>query len=904
MIGKTLAHYEVTARLGAGGMGEVVRARDTKLGRDVALKILPASVANDPERLARFQREAQLLASLNHPNIAAIHGVEEADGVRFLVMELADGQDLQVRLRSGALPLEDVIAIARGIAEGLEEAHERGVVHRDLKPANVMVSDAGKVKILDFGLARAYSGERSDEGDPALSPTITAAMTSAGTVLGSAAYMSPEQAKGRELDRRTDIWAFGVILYEMITGQRLFDGETVSETMAAVLKDPIDLELLPSDVPVAIRSLLARCLERDPMQRLRDIGEARIHLDPSAATRVLSGSAPRSEAERAPKGRATLLPWALFAVAALVAIWFAMRTNESSEARDPAPLRAERYSLETPEGTSFHLSGANPGPLTLSPDGSKAVFAARDQSQVQRLWLRDFQLELPEEIPGTEGGQYPFWSPDGRAIAYYSSSDLRIAELDSRTNRTVATAASGKGGAWLDDDTILFTRGPISPIELLDLATGESRVVTRLSDPPAANSHRLPRDLGNGRNFLFAARPLQPSNDAPVAILIGDIEGGPGRLLMHADGQAEFANGHVLFGLEGNLYARPFDVEALEFSGPPVLLANGVGLIPGAALTLLSASGNGMLAFHPGERTTLLSQLEWIDFDGKKLGQIGQPVGFGYFDIAPNGKQLAFTSFDNRLGTGDLFVQDLESGVRTRLTFDAADERHPLWSADSRSIYYLVSGPTMKEVRLLEPDGRGDPRIVYADSTIVSIDDVSADGTLLAYTAESSDRTTRRVFLLSLDGSGEVRPVDPEAGNSGSARFSPDDKWIAYASASGSGSEWHLYLKTNPPGSRKWEVTSEAAYWYDWHPDGDRIYHQFASPDILVTPIDLSGSSPAIGATRVEIEDVKAPLSDLHRFRIAPDGQRFLMLSGDNMDDDQPARVILNWPQIVREAAR
>ena len=347
MIGKTLAHYEVLAHLGAGGMGEVFRARDTKLGREVALKILPAAVAEDPERLARFQREAQLLASLNHPNIAAIHGVEVADGVRFLVMELAEGQDLQMRLREGAFPLEDATSIARAIAEGLEEAHERGVVHRDLKPANVMVSDAGKVKILDFGLARAYSGGDHEEGDPALSPTITAAMTSAGTVLGSAAYMSPEQAKGREVDRRTDIWAFGVILYEMITGKRLFDGETISETMAAVLKDPIDLDALPTETPASIRSVLARCLERDPMQRLRDIGEARIHLDPSAATRVLSGSAHQAVVEGPGTRKTSWLPWALFAAATVAAIGLGLRPSTPPSDDAPGVRRCACANLPT-----------------------------------------------------------------------------------------------------------------------------------------------------------------------------------------------------------------------------------------------------------------------------------------------------------------------------------------------------------------------------------------------------------------------------------------------------------------------------------------------------------------------------------------------------------------------------
>jgi len=895
MIGKTLAHYEVLAHLGAGGMGEVFRARDTKLGREVALKILPAAVAEDPERLARFQREAQLLASLNHPNIAAIHGVEVADGVRFLVMELAEGQDLQMRLREGAFPLEDATSIARAIAEGLEEAHERGVVHRDLKPANVMVSDAGKVKILDFGLARAYSGGDHEEGDPALSPTITAAMTSAGTVLGSAAYMSPEQAKGREVDRRTDIWAFGVILYEMITGKRLFDGETISETMAAVLKDPIDLDALPTETPASIRSVLARCLERDPMQRLRDIGEARIHLDPSAATRVLSGSAHQAVVEGPGTRKTSWLPWALFAAATVAAIGLGLRP--STPPSDDAP-DVRRFAIETPDGTSFHLSGANPGPLTLSPDGSRAVFTARDETGTQSLWFRDLALATAQRVPGTEGAQYAFWSPDGTSVAYYSGADLRILDLESRTNRAIIGTTSGKGGAWLADGTILFTRTSVTSIERIDPDTGEATVLTDLEAEPVSNSHRHPRDLGNGRNFLFAARTVERSNEAPVAILLGDLEGGPAREILRADGQAEFANGHILYGQNGKLYARPFDVDALEFTGPPTLIAEGVGLIPGAALTLLSVSRNGALVFHPGERTTLLANLSWFGMDGEALGHMGDPAGFGTFAISPDGERVAFAAFDNRLGTGDLFIQELESGVRTRLTFDGIDESYPVWSPDGRLIYYLAAGPSTNEVRVLEPDGREDPKVVFVDSTMVAIHDVSPDGRFLSYSTEDSGIEDGHAYLRPLDGSSGPILIDDVSVSSRNATFSPDGKWIAYAIVDAGG--WNLYVKTNPPGTRKWEVSQTSAFWYDWHPDGSMILHQWDSADVDGTPVDLTGTTPSFGTTRVVIENVQAPLSALHRFEIAPDGQRILISTGDNMDDSRPARVVLNWPELVR----
>jgi len=903
VIGKTLAHYEVTAHLGAGGMGEVVRARDTKLGRDVALKILPAAVADDAERLARFQREAQLLASLNHPNIAAIHGVEEDDDVRFLVMELAEGEDLQVRLRDGALPLEDATAIARDIAEGLEEAHECGVVHRDLKPANVMVSTNGKVKILDFGLARAYSGSDHEEGDPALSPTITAAMTSAGTVLGSAAYMSPEQAKGREVDRRTDIWAFGVILYEMITGQRLFEGETVSETMAAVLKDPIDLDTLPAEVPVGIRSLLARCLERDPRRRLRDIGEARIHLDPSATTTVLSGGAPAAKEPVAMGGRAPVVPWTLFVLAVLAAAWFALdplATTPEDGAEGAGVIRA---AIEPPDGVGLHLSGANPGPATISPDGTRLVYTARTENGGRGLWLQELSHRDARRLEGTDDGQYPFWSPDGRSIAYFSDADLRVHDLDSRTDRAVAAAGGGKGGCWFPDDTILFAASAATALSRLDLATGEVSAVTRLSDEPAANSHRHPRSLGSDRYFLFAGRTTERVTGPSVAILFGDLETGEVRELLRADGQAEFAAGHLFYALESKLYARPFDAARGEFTGVATLVADGVGLIPGAGLSLVSVAPTGALAYHPGERVSLLGDLLWFDLEGEALGPMGAPAGYGAFDISPDGRRVAYAAFDNQLGTGDLYVHDVETDVRTRLTFDAAGEEFPVWSPDGRTVYYLSTEGGVAEIRGLEPDGRGDPVVIYADSNLTRLDDVSPDGTRIAFGADESEGTgEEQAYVMDLDGEAPPIRIDPTSVSSGVPRFSPDGLWIAYAARDGGG--WRLNLKANPPGSRKWQVSDTDAFWFDWHPQGDRLFHQWGSGDLSVTAVDLSGTSPAVGATRVQVRDLQTPISGLHGFRIAPDGERILITSGESMEDDRPIRLVIGWDRIVGDAMR
>ena len=385
--------------------------------------------------------------------------------------------------------------------------------------------------------------------------------------------------------------------------------------------------------------------------------------------------------------------------------------------------------------------------------------------------------------------------------------------------------------------------------------------------------------------------------------MIGDLETGEIRELLRADGQAEFADGHLFYALESKLYARPFDAARGEFTGVATLVADGVGLIPGAALSLVSVAPTGALAYHPGERVTLLGDLLWFDLGGEALGPMGTPAGYGAFDISPDGRRVVYSAYDNQLGTGDLYVHDVTTDVRTRLTFDAASEEFPVWSPDGRTVYYLSTAGDVAEIRALEPDGRGDPVTVYADSTVGTLSDVSPDGTRLAFTAEEGEGVEEEhAYVLDLEEDGPPVRVDPTSLSSGYPMFSPDGRWIAYAARDGGG--WRLNLKTVPPGSRKWQVSDTDAFWFDWHPEGDRLYHQWGSGDLNVTEVDLSGSSPAIGATRVQVRGLQTPISGLHSFRITPDGERILITSGESMEDDRPIRLVIGWDRIVRDATR
>ncbi|HPF70383.1 MAG TPA: protein kinase, partial [Candidatus Krumholzibacteria bacterium] len=571
MTGKTLLHYEIHETVGKGGMGEVYRARDTKLGRDVAIKILPAELAGDAEREARFQREARALASLQHPNVASVYGFEEADGIRFLVMELVPGADLTGRIKSGPCPVAEVLPLARQIAAGLEAAHEAGIVHRDLKPANIMETPEGEIKILDFGLAQAWLGEAATDSGSSLVPTMTAAVTQAGTILGTAAYMSPEQARGGHVDRRTDIWAFGVILFELLTGKQLFQGETVSDTLAAVLRAEPEWTTLPVAEAPALCRLIERCLERNPKQRLRDIGEARIFLQDGEASgsglsfsRLNLGSATEAPAARR-------FPVALMAAVALACLAGGALLGWKMLAR-PVPAPVLHAMLPPPRNTDYDLKGTAPGPAVISPDGSMVAFTASDEQGVTRLYLRHLDQGESVALPGTEGSAYPFWSADNTYVGFFDNSGgkMRKVAVAGGPPVTICPAPNGKGGSWNAAGDIIFAPDYNTVIHRVPAIGGEPVPLTKLG--PDVDSHRHPRFLPDGRLFLFTARSTANGHANGVYLASLDTTVAP-RLITETQANADYVDGRLLAVREGVLMATPFspDQERVTEGGTPIV---------------------------------------------------------------------------------------------------------------------------------------------------------------------------------------------------------------------------------------------------------------------------------------------------------------------------------------------
>ena len=876
MIGKTILHYEITASLGKGGMGEVFAARDTKLGRDVAVKILPAELAGDPEREARFQREARALASLQHPNVASVYGFEEAEGVRFLVMELVAGAELSMLMKEGPIPVAEARDIARQIAAGLEAAHESGIVHRDLKPANVMRTPDGEVKILDFGLAQAWFGDAGG-GESSTSPTITAAMTQAGAILGTAAYMSPEQARGGSVDRRADIWAFGVILYEMLAGRRLFQGETMSDTLAAVLRAEPEWDALPvADHPLLCR-LVERCLVRDPKQRLRDIGEARIFLqDGGASSSSLSFST--LDLAAAPGRRASGRPGLLAIAAVAAACLLGGATIGWRVLARPQPAPVLHAMVPPPYETDYDLKGTAPGPAALSPDGTMVAFCAVDAEGRSQLYLRHLDQGESVALSGTAFAAYPFWSPDSRFIGYFDmeGEKLRKVAVGGGPPVTLCPAPNGKGGSWGPDGVIIFAPDFDTVIHRVPDIGGEAVPITRRI--PDHDSHRHPRFLPDGRHFVFTARATATGQDNDVYLASLDTTETP-RIIATSQADADYALGHLLTVREGVLMATPFtpDQERATAGGAP--LVEDILMIGGAAVAVFSPSATGMLVYQTGASAQAGRMLYWTDAVNGGTQSVGDPGQIFHPAVSPDGTRAVVEVRGASNEGGDLWLVDLETGLRTRFTFAPGDETRAVWSRDGASVFYASNHEGRYRIVQQPVEGQGGAAIVLESERPISPTSVGPGDAdlLLNWENEGGVWDLRRLGLDA--GDGEPAPVAAAEGEDlAGGRYSPDGRWIAYHTETAAG--WDVFVMPAAGGARKWQVTSDGGVYPRWSPDGGELWISRFNGDLRIYDVDGSGATFRVGTFR-QGPAVTPPDNSGNYYDLHPDGARLLQTGID-----------------------
>jgi Tol biopolymer transport system component/predicted Ser/Thr protein kinase len=871
--------YPIEREIGRGGMGVVYLGRDTRLDRRIAIKVLPAAFAGDPERLARFEREARLVASLNHPNIAGIYGIEEDAGHRFLALEYVEGETLAERIARGPLPLDETLDVCRQVAAALEAAHEGGVVHRDLKPANIKVTPAGEVKVLDFGLAKggAAAGVESSS-DLSHSPTLAIAATGAGMILGTAAYMSPEQARGKAVDKRTDIWAFGCLLYECLTGRQAFAGETVSDMIARILQGEPEWNALPAATPERVRGLLRRCLEKDARRRLRDIGDARMEIEDVQSVRASSSSIARTAAPAT--GSRRLLEWGrLVAVALLAAAaaWFAPHGSRSPVRPQPA-----RFTIPQPEGVFLLSDGASP---VLSPDGRSLAFAAADSSGETRMWLRNLESTVARPIAGTEKTEFPtFWSPDGRQIAFVSQEKLKKVPVAGGEVEIICPVKAARGGSWNQNGVILIAPNSNGCIYRVPAAGGEPQAVTTLDSTRGETAHRFPQFLPDGRHFLYSVLPARAGK---FDTYIGTLDSPQRRLLLSAGCGVTWAPpGHLLFARDGKLFAQGFDAKALRLRGEPVSLGDAVTPTSRSGGPIASASGTGAVAYVTRQVTN--QRLAWVDLAGHETASLPVAPGPYFFgSLAPDDRRVALTRSETA-DASDIWIADLERGVATRLTDEPGANEGPRWSPDGTRIAYTWSNNSPQVVKIRSLAGDTVTTLLESDPLFKRFHGWSPDGQSILY-SRLDPATQWDLWVLPLGGDRTPRPYLRTRFNETAGEISPDGRWIVYDSDESGQVE--AYVQSFPTPGGKYQVTTGGGANFGWSTDGRQLYYGVSSDPLHGFAADVqAGGEFRLGPPRLA---VTAP-RDQRGLQIAHTAKRMLALFPAGKDPTPSITVVLD----------
>ena len=884
-------HYEIIAPLGAGGMGEVWRARDMRLNREVAIKALPASFAQDADRLRRFEQEARATSALNHPNILTVYDIGDHEGAPYIVAELLEGEELSELIKQGAIAPRKAVDHARQIAEGLAAAHAKGIVHRDLKPENLFVTNDGRVKILDFGLAKLRPHQFSGvDKDAATQKRIT----DPGVIMGTVGYMSPEQVRGQETDHRSDIFAFGVILYEMLTGQRAFRGDSAIEVMNAILKeDPLEFSQTTGQIGPQLEMIVRRCLEKQPERRFHSahdlsfalealfsgsFGGSFSSLNPRLQTEAVLPAVTERIGGARGYGRKRLVWLAATVLLALMALAAAL----AYFSRQPAENAALRFIIAPPEKASDH------GRAAISPDGRNLVFQCVSEGKIQ-LWLRPMGDFTAHPLSGTEGGFGYFWSPDSRSIGFFAQGKLKKIDLAGGMPQTLCNVPSGvRGGAWGREGVILILT--VGVIYRIPATGGEPSPVIDGETASAVFDGVRPYFLPDGRHFLYYAIAKSPSQES--GIYLASLEERKGRRLLAADRDGIYAasvlgvagNGWLLFGRQGELLAQPFDVRRLTLTGEPFPVADQV------EIGSFSASDTGILVYQ-SRRSDDIAQLGWVDRAGKVLESVGAE-GSGLFSpkLAPDGKRVAIARWQDKKRQYDIFVIDLMRGAQSRLTFDPDDDKSPIWSHDGSRIAWYSNRAGANQFYQKSASGVGEDALLLQSDSPMSPSSWSADGKFLLYN-RYDPKSDIDVWVLPLEGDRKPFPFLQTRFRENDAVFSPDGSWIAYRSNESGKNE--VYVQTFPAADGKWQISINGGQQPQWRSDGKELF--YISADRKLMAVDIrSGATFEAGRPKTLFDFAAAKSSD-NSYEASADGQRFLLLRTLQSFPTAPFSVAVNW---------
>ena len=900
MVGQTVGHYRIEEELGAGGMGTVYRATDSKLGRQVAIKFLPEAFAKDPERLARFEREARLLAALNHPNIAAIYGFEEAEGVHYLVLELVPGETLAQRLKRGPLKVPEALGVGRQIAEALEAAHAKGIIHRDLKPANIKVTPEGKVKVLDFGLAKAFQAEPSNI-DLSQSPTVTGDDASIGKILGTAAYMSPEQARGKAIDKRTDIWAFGCVLYEALAGRRAFGGATVSDSIAAVLGREPDWNTLPAKTPEPLRDLLRRCLQKDLQKRLRDIGDAGPDLEEALAEPAKAAPAPVASTLMT---RRTVISGLTGAAAGAAAGVLGL-----SRWRNSAPRNLTRFSIPLPEGSVAEASFNRR--VGISPDGTHVAYSVSPAAQggntaANKFYLRSLSELEPKLIPAAGGT--PFFSPDSRWVGFFGPGSppgtmlLRKIGLGGGAPATLCTLGPFAGGSWADDDTIYFVGAMPGGVMRVPASGGQAKEVAKIDFANGERMHKYPCALPGSQAVLFTVSTAETETFDDARIVGLNIETGQRGTLVEGGTYPLYSpSGHLVYARGGNLLAVRFDAKRLKVTGQPFTVLEGVLMSVNSGVANYDISASGDLVYVPGTADRGARTLVWVDRDGKAEPLPLPPRSYLHPRFSPDMRQLAI---EIEGPNHDFYLYDFARGVLSKMTTDGVSH-WPVWSPDGTQLVYR-SGLMMRwRMWRIPADRSHSPEQLPGTGISQNAESWSPDGNSIAYTAVTPELGSH-IMVESLEGNHQSRPFVDTKAPAGSPKFSPDGHWLAYCSNESGKAQ--VYVQAFPGPGAKIQVSNDGGTDPVWRRTGGELY--FRNGDKMMAVAVSTAPTFTAGRPRMLWEgryshgmstSCGPPGATSSNYDVTADGRRFLMIKDEAPDSavSKQLVVVLSWADEV-----